>query len=235
MSTEGPQVPAPRRPIVGGSRYARAVALVGLAILVYITINALGTKQPGSRGLPAGAKLPAFAAPLVRSSYKDEAEANIAIPGHLNRQTGLVAACDVHSAGAFNVCAASAQHPLVLAFFTATGRCVRVLDTMERARIAFPGVSFAAISIVGDRGELRRLVRAHGWGFPVAYDHDGAVTNLYRVAVCPTVTFAYTGGRVMKTVLGDAVAKPAVLAADLRRLLAGPPARPPASAGTRTG
>jgi hypothetical protein len=29
---------------------------------------------------------------------------------------------------------------------------------------------------------------------PVGYDRDGAVSDLYRVGVCPTVAFAYPGG-----------------------------------------
>ena len=33
-------------------------------------------------------------------------------------------------------------------------------------------------------------------------DHDAAVTNLYAVAVCPLVTFADRGGKVMGTALG---------------------------------
>jgi hypothetical protein len=35
----------------------------------------------------------------------------------------------------------------------------------------------------------------------VAHDRDGAVTNLYRVAVCPTTTFA-VDGKVRSTAIG---------------------------------
>jgi hypothetical protein len=34
---------------------------------------------------------------------------------------------------------------------------------------------------------------------PVGYDHDGAVSNAYAVAVCPTITFARRGGKVAST------------------------------------
>jgi hypothetical protein len=63
-------------------------------------------------------------------------------------------------------------------------------------------VRFAAVAVRGDRGSVRRLVRRHDWGFPVAYDQDGAVANLYGVAVCPTVSFAYPGRAAMETSLG---------------------------------
>jgi hypothetical protein len=33
----------------------------------------------------------------------------------------------------------------------------------------------------------------------VGYDRDGAVSNAYAVAICPTITFARRGGRVAGT------------------------------------
>ena len=33
-----------------------------------------------------------------------------------------------------------------------------------------------------------------GWDVPVGIDRDGAVSNLYRVGVCPTIFLAYPGG-----------------------------------------
>ena len=38
------------------------------------------------------------------------------------------------------------------------------------------------------------IVREHGWTVPVGLDRDGAVSNLYRVGVCPTIVLAYPGG-----------------------------------------
>ena len=70
-----------------------------------------------------------------------------------------------------------------------------------------PVCGFAAVSVRGDRGDVRALVRKRGWGMPVGYDHDGAVTNAYAVATCPTITFARRGGVVADTsfkLLGDA-------------------------------
>ena len=47
---------------------------------------------------------------------------------------------------------------------------------------------------------LRR--RSHRWRFAVGWDRDGAVANLYGVAVCPHITFASWHGRVLGTSFG---------------------------------
>ena len=73
---------------------------------------------------------------------------------------------------------------------------------MQRLRPRFPGVRFAAVAVRGDRGALRTLIRRRGWTFPIGYDRDGAVANLYGVAVCPTIVFAYPGRRTMLTDFG---------------------------------
>jgi hypothetical protein len=52
------------------------------------------------------------------------------------------------------------------------------------------------VAIRGDRSNVRALVRRHGWQFPVGYDRDGALANLFRLAVCSQITFADRGGRV---------------------------------------
>ena len=52
------------------------------------------------------------------------------------------------------------------------------------------------------RDEVRDIVTRRGWTMPVGVDRDGALTNLYRVGVCPTTVFAYRGGRVRRTLLG---------------------------------
>ena len=74
----------------------------------------------------------------------------------------------------------------------------------------------AAVAIRGDRGDLRRDIRARGWRFPVGYDRDGALANLYGVAVCPQITLADRGGRVVKTLIGQQTT--ATLRRELRAL-----------------
>ena len=76
----------------------------------------------------------------------------------------------------------------------------------------------AAVALRGDRGELAGVVRGHGWDFPVAYDRDAVLGNLYGVAVCPQITFLLPGGRVQGTTVGELDA--AKLTARLRELAA---------------
>jgi hypothetical protein len=65
---------------------------------------------------------------------------------------------------------------------------------MQALAPSFPGVQFAGVAIRGDRGGLRRLVRARHLTLPVGLDRDGALAALYKVASCPQVTLAYPGG-----------------------------------------
>ena len=54
----------------------------------------------------------------------------------------------------------------------------------------------------------------------MAYDNDGAVANAYAVAICPTMTFAYRGGRVEGTALS--LVEEGALGRRLERLRKGP-------------
>jgi peroxiredoxin len=166
------------------------VGVLAVAALVYIGVNSLRTEGPGSRGVPEGEELPAFAAPLALSDL--DGDANVS-----DR------ACEVRGSDVMNVCELAERGPVVLAFFAAgSDRCDDQIDVLDRARERFPSVRFAAVAIRGDRADLRRTVRERGWTLPVAHDRDGAVTNLYRVAVCPATTFAARGGTVRSTALG---------------------------------
>jgi hypothetical protein len=194
------------------------VAFVAFLALVYITVNTLRTNGPGSTGLPAGAQLPPFAAPLALSDLIGDA--NVATRRGQGA-AGARPACSVTDPRALDVCTLE-RRPVVLAFLTTgSGRCVKQLDTLQVVAPRFPQVAFAAVAIRGDRGDLRTLVRQHRWTFPVAQDRDGVVANLYGVAVCPTVVFAKRGGRVLRTTLGDEVATSASLTREVRLLLRG--------------
>ena len=85
----------------------------------------------------------------------------------------------------------------------------------------YPRISFAAVAIRGDRKDLQKLIRERGWTLPVGWDRDGGVANAYAVAVCPTVTFAYQGGKVEGTSLS--LLEGAALRARLDKLMDGPP------------
>jgi len=206
-----------RRP--GSARYGWIAVVAGLAIVAYITLNTLSTRGPGSRGPAPGSRLPAFAAPIATSDLSGDA--NVAPRAGAGAR---VAACSVRDPRALNSCELAARRPAVLAFFaTPAADCRAQLDTMQRVAARNPGVAFAAVAIRGDRGALRRLVRARGWTFPVAYDRDGAVANLYGIAVCPTVVFVRAGGRVADVTLGDGTLATGRLERDVRRLSAGRP------------
>lgn len=108
----------------------------------------------------------------------------------------------------------------MLAFLTSgSDKCARELDVMQSVAGDFPQVAFAAVGIKGKRDDFRELARSHGWTFPLAQDRDGAVANLYGIAVCPTVVLAARGGRVTETLLGDEASTPAALAAQVRALV----------------
>ncbi len=198
----------------GAARYGWIALVAGLAIVAYITLNTLSTNGPGSAGPRLGSPLPPFAAPLATSDLVGDA--NVAVRG---APGGPEAACDVGDRRALNVCTLARRRPVVLAFLaTPDDDCRKQLDTMQRLAVRRPDVAFAAVGIRGDRGELRKLVRRRGWTFPVAWDRDGAVANLYGIAVCPTVVFARRGGRVGAVTIGTATLDPARLAREVARV-----------------
>ena len=175
------------RPPAGTSKYTWLVGVAALLAIAYITLNTLGTDAPGSRGVPKGETLPPFAVPLATSRLEGDA------------QVDPDKACKVRGDDVLNSCQLAERGPVVLAFFaTRSERCEEQVDVLERVRRRYPDVGFAAVSVRGDRAAVRRVVRERGWGMPVGYDHDGAVSNAYAVAVCPTITFG-RGGKVDST------------------------------------
>lgn len=211
--------PPPRAPRPAGGRrtYGWIVGIVAIAALAWILVNTLRTEGVSSSGVEPGTKLPPFAAPLARSSL--DGDANVARRAD-SGAAGSRPACEVRGPDILNVCALWERGPVALAFLaTRGGDCTATLDRLEQVRRAFPGVQVAAVAVRGDRSDLRRMIAAHGWGFPVGYDRDGAVANLYGVAVCPQITYAYPGGEVRGTAIGEQTA--AELRESLQRLVAG--------------
>ncbi|HEU4979804.1 MAG TPA: hypothetical protein VFT14_01215, partial [Solirubrobacterales bacterium] len=51
--------------------------------------------------------------------------------------------------------------------------------------------------------EVRTLIEERGWTHPVGLDRDGALSNLYRVGGCPTIVFAFPGGILQSTAIGE--------------------------------
>ena len=193
--------PQSARP-AGAFRYGWVVGLAFIVVIVLVTINTLNTKGTGSAGLKEGTPLPPFAMPLALSDLNGDS--NVARQSDQG-QAGKRPACDVRGPKILNVCQLAEKGPLVLAFFAsrAGSACDRELDRLERARRTHPGVQFAAVAIRGGRSDLRKEIRDRGWRFPVGYDRDGVVANLYGISVCPTITFATAGGIVLHTTVGE--------------------------------
>jgi hypothetical protein len=212
-----PKAPAPRPP-ARRSTVTWIIGVVVVFVIAYITLNTLRTDAPGSRGIAAGSQLPPFAAPLATSRL--EGDANLATkPGQGGQ--GARPACTVRGPDIVNSCQLAERGPVVLAFTaTRSKTCDRQIDVLQRVRSEYPDVQFAAIAIRGDRDDLRTLIRKHGWTLPVAYDHDGGVANAYAVAICPTVTFAYRGGKVEGTSL--TLIEGAALRSRLEKIQGGP-------------
>lgn len=184
----------------GAGRYGWVLVAVVVAVLGWITVNTLRSEGISSTGVEAGAQLPPFAAPLALGDV--EGDVNVATEPD-SGPAGDVPACEVRGPGIVNSCELAERGPVVLGFLaTRGGDCTAAFDALERVRRDFPGVQVAVVSIRGDRDDLRALVRERGWGFDVAYDRDGILANVYGVAVCPHLTFAYPGGEVRGNVLG---------------------------------
>jgi hypothetical protein len=186
----------------GSSRYVWFVGVVLVLITAVVTLSSIGDDGISATGLEIGAPAPPFAAPVAASDL--EGDVNVAT-GRGQGEAGNVPACEVRGEDVVNLCEQYADRPVVLVFFaTRGGSCIRAVDRIEGLRRRHPDVGFVAISIRGDRGEVRDLVRERRWRFPVAYDRDGVLANLYGVVVCPQYALIARGGRAADTVLGDA-------------------------------
>jgi hypothetical protein len=187
--------------VSAGRRYGWFLALVAVLLLAYVSLNTLRNKGPGSEGLKVGSRLPPFAAPLALGAL--EGDVNVARKAGQG-SAGDHPACSVRGPDILNSCQLGERGPFVLAFVATRGvQCTRELDRLERVRARHPHLQVAAVSIRGDRDDLRALVRKHGWRFPVAWDHDGILANLFGVAVCPQMTYVLPGGVVQSTSVGE--------------------------------
>jgi hypothetical protein len=203
------------------THYGRAVGVIGLVLLAFITLNTLLTAPRGADGIAPGERVPPFALPLATGNIVGDAD----IATHANDgSAGKRPACTVRGPQLLNICALYEHGPLVLALFVDSGSCPGVLDDMQALSGAFPGVGMAAVAIKGERAAVRRLLSAHRLAFPVGLDRDGALAELYKVSSCPQVTFVYPGGVVQSKALLERPARP-VLRARIAALVADAKAR----------
>jgi thiol-disulfide isomerase/thioredoxin len=190
--------------------YSLIVGIVFIAVIAVAAVNLISTEDKGVLGARDEGDLPLaqFAVPDARSgasgdaniAQDDCAAARIPCPSE-DRRTP---ACRVDVPGAIRVCDLF-DKPLVLSFwFTRGGDCENQEDVFERAyRRYSPQVNFLAIDVRDSESEVQELIAERGWTHPIGLDRDGALSNLYRVGGCPTFVYAYPGGILQATSIGE--------------------------------
>ena len=201
-----PKGPRPGRTSV----YSLIVGMVFIAVIAVAGINVISTKDKGVLGSSneGDAPLEQFAVPNARTGAAGDANiaqddcdaARIPCPEESRRSP----ACQVDVPGAIRVCDLF-DKPLVLSFwFTRGGDCENQEDVFERAYRRYSDrVNFLAIDVRDDESEVRKLIDQRHWTHPIGLDRDGALSNLYRVGGCPTFVYAYPGGILESTSIGE--------------------------------
>jgi hypothetical protein len=203
----GRQKPTPPAPAIDTRRYRWMIGILGLVIVAVISVYQFASRGLGSAGVPSGQRLHFFAAPVAISGLRGDA--NLAKPCSLGR----------FGSSAVNTCLLVRDAPLALAFFVpASQDCKRQVDVLDAVSRRFPSVRFAAVAVRASQAQTATLVRSHHWTIPVAYDRDGAVGDLYGVAICPLVELAARGGLVKDRLVGDRWLNEDALAARVRAL-----------------
>lgn len=216
---------APQRSLA--SRYSTFVGIAFLIFIVYVTLNTIRTDDGGVLGVgnsDKGQPLAEFAVPDIRGGVDGDANifqddcstASNPCPSDGRRQS----ACNVDIQGVLRVCDYF-DRPLAISFwFTKGGDCLPTEDTFNRLSVRFGEVAFLSINVRDDRSKVEQIVKQRGWSVPVGWDRDGAVSNLYRIGVCPSVALAYPGGILRGGLIGTDELDDKGLATSLRELIA---------------
>ncbi len=188
---------SPDRPRPSG-RYSMFVGLAFVALIVVALLNLLSDDDTGillDRGVP----LAGFAVPDALAGV--DADANVAQDDCESSRNPCpdgdrrTPACEIAAAGAIRVCDLF-DRPLAISFwFTRGGDCIPSQDAFDAVAERYSDrMNFLSIDVRDDPGTVAGIIRDRGWSVPVGLDRDGAVSNLYRVGVCPTIVLAYPGG-----------------------------------------
>ena len=190
--------------------YSLIVGLAFVAIVAVAALNTLSTEDSGvlGAGEETGRPLAEFAVPDARGEL--EGDANIAqddcevaaVPCPEDERR--TPACMIDVAGAIRVCDLF-DRPLVISFwFTRGGDCEAQQDAFEAAyRRHADEANFLGINVRDDRDRVAELIAERGWTHPIGRDPDGALSNLYRIGGCPTFLYAYPGGILADTSVGE--------------------------------
>lgn len=215
----------PRKP---GARYPVFVGIAFVVLIAYATYNTITNDDDGLLGAEAGERgraLAEFAVPDVRGTlendanvYQDDCEtAENPCPEDAQR----VPACRIEVSEVLRVCDYF-DRPLAISFwFTGGADCLAEQDAFDEAAQRFEGeVNFLSINVRDEIDEVRQIVAERDWEVPVGWDRDGAVSNIYRVGVCPTLALAYPGGVLQSAEIGTDAFSDAALTESLEALVA---------------
>jgi hypothetical protein len=201
-----------RRAPKPSSAYSWVVGIAFLLLIIVVGVNSLPNAGEGLKGPKPGTAMPEWAAPLATGTLNKDVNIKVT-----RKQPGGTFACAVHVPSALNGCDIRKRPSVIVFAGTRGANCLPGFDRIERVRKAFPQVNFAGILIKMDLNAARKTVDKGQWGFPVAFDRDGQLTNVYGLGVCPATVFARKGGRVVVTKLGKLT--DAQLRAQIQRIL----------------
>jgi peroxiredoxin len=200
--------------LVDVRRYRWAIGIIGLAVVIGFSVYGfVSGHHPATTGVPVGQRLHWFAAPLADTDLQGDANLRpTCSPAH-------------HDPRALNLCLDARRGPVAIAFFVPQSpACVHQVDALQTLsqRDATRDIQFLAVAVGTSHARAARLIRAHDWTIPVAYDPDGAVGEQYGVVVCPMAELAARGGIVRARLIGDSWQTAAALAGPVAALAAAP-------------
>ena len=207
------------------SIYVGIAFLVLIAVATYNTFRTEGGGVLGGNSADVGQALSEFAVPELiggadadANVFQDDCSSSANPCPADDRRTP---ACEVDLPRVLRVCDFF-DRPLVISFwFSTPSDCPPTQDAVNAAAERWRGkVNFLSIAVRGDHDELERIVEQRGWTLPIGWDRDGAVSNLYRVGVCPTVAFVRTGGVLEQARIGSDELERARFDSDIERLIA---------------
>jgi hypothetical protein len=210
-----------------GARYSLIVGLAFVALVGYATYNSIQTDEGGLLGAEdaeRGRALPEFAVPDITTDlegdanvYQDDCETS---QNPCPEDAQRTPACKIDEPRAIRVCDLF-DKPLAISFwFTGGADCLAEQDAFNRASERFEGkVNFLSVNVRDDIADVRQIAEERGWSVPVGWDSDGAVSNAYRVGLCPTMALALPGGILDDAVIGTESFTDEALDAELERLI----------------